>query len=110
MKKLLFLILLVLSTGRVYAALIDSLHVTPSIDEQTFKNGTLDITFWHQGNSMVTYRLMDADGEVVAEGKLVKQVKPARQQFAIDVQKVKRWTAETPYQYTLCLNATPIKG
>ena len=38
MKKLLFLILLVLSTGRVYAALIDSLHVTPSIDEQTFKN------------------------------------------------------------------------
>lgn len=59
---------------------------------------------------MVTYCLMDADGEVVAEGKLVKQVKPARQQFAIDVQKVKRWTAETPYQYTLYLNATPIKG
>jgi len=110
MKKLLFLILLVLSTGRVYATLIDSLHVTPSIDEQTFKNGKLDITFWNQGNSMVTYCLMDADGEVVAEGKLVKQVKPARQQFAIDVQKVKRWTAETPYQYTLCLNATPIKG
>ncbi|WP_308273229.1 beta-galactosidase small subunit-related protein [Prevotella sp.] len=110
MKKLLFLILLVLSTGRVYAALIDSLHVTPSIDEQTFKNGKLDITFWNQGNSMVTYCLMDADGEVVAEGKLVKQVKPARQQFAIDVQKVKRWTAETPYQYTLCLNVTPIKG
>lgn len=110
MKKLLFLILLVLSTGRVYAALIDSLHVTPSIDEQTFKNGKLDITFWNHGNSMVTYCLMDADGEVVAEGKLVKQVKPARQQFAIDVQKVKRWTAETPYQYTLCLNATPIKG
>ena len=110
MKKLLFLILLVLSTGRVYAALIDSLHVTPSIDEQTFKNGKLDITFWNQGNSMVTYCLMDADGEVVAEGKLVKQVKPVRQQFAIDVQKVKRWTAETPYQYTLYLNATPIKG
>lgn len=110
MKKLLFLILLVLSTGRLYAALIDSLHVTPSIDEQTFKNGKLDITFWNQGNSMVTYCLMDADGEVVAEGKLVKQVKPARQQFAIDVQKVKRWTAETPYQYTLYLNATPIKG
>lgn len=110
MKKLLFLILLVLSTGRVYATLIDSLHVTPSIDEQTFKNGKLDITFWNQGNSMVTYCLMDADGEVVAEGKLVKQVKPARQQFAIDVQKVKRWTAETPYQYTLYLNATPIKG
>ena len=110
MKKLLFLIFLVLSTVRVYATLIDSLHVTPSIDEQTFKNGTLDITFWNQGNSMVTYRLMDADGEVVAEGKLVKQVKPARQQFAIDVQKVKRWTAETPYQYTLYLNATPIKG
>lgn len=110
MKKLLFLILLVLSTGRVYAALIDSLHVTPYIDEQTFKNGKLDITFWNQGNSMVTYCLMDADGEVVAEGKLVKQVKPARQQFAIDVQKVKRWTAETPYQYTLYLNATPIKG
>lgn len=110
MKKLLFLIFLVLSTGRVYATLIDSLHVTPSIDEQTFKNGKLDITFWNHGNSMVTYCLMDADGEVVAEGKLVKQVKPARQQFAIDVQKVKRWTAETPYQYTLCLNATPIKG
>lgn len=110
MKKLLFLIFLVLLTGRVYATLIDSLHVTPSIDEQTFKNGKLDITFWNQGNSMVTYCLMDADGEVVAEGKLVKQVKPARQQFAIDVQKVKRWTAETPYQYTLCLNATPIKG
>lgn len=110
MKKLLFLIFLVLSTGRVHATLIDSLHVTPSIDEQTFKNGTLDISFWNQGNSMVTYCLMDADGEVVAEGKLVKQVKPARQQFAIDVQKVKRWTAETPYQYTLCLNATPIKG
>lgn len=110
MKKLLFLIFLVLSTGRVHATLIDSLHVTPSIDEQTFKNGMLDITFWNQGNSMVTYCLMDADGEVVAEGKLVKQVKPARQQFTIDVQKVKRWTAETPYQYTLCLNATPIKG
>lgn len=110
MKKILFLIFLVLSTGRVYATLIDSLHVTPSIDEQTFKNGKLDITFWNQGNSMVTYCLMDANGEVVAEGKLVKQVKPARQQFAIDVQKVKRWTAETPYQYTLCLNATPIKG
>ena len=66
MKKLLFLILLVLSTGRVYATLIDSLHVTPSIDEQTFKNGRLDISFWNHGNSMVTYCLMDADGEVVS--------------------------------------------
>lgn len=110
MKKIIFFILLLLSTISGYAAIIDSLRITPSIDEQTFKNGRLEVSYHTHGNSNVSYQLLDAEGQVVAEGLLAKAVKPGHQQAVINVTQVNRWTANTPYLYTLCLNATPTKG
>lgn len=89
------------STACARAAVIDSLRVTPSLDEQTFRDGRLDVSLVADRNSVVTCRLIDADGHAVASAEAVKVVKGERLQMRLDVPGCRRWTAETPYLYTL---------
>ena len=106
-----------LSLTGARAAVIDSLLITPSLDEKVFRNGTLDISYAAARGTSVAYTLLDADGNVVAKGSAPKEAKApneaqtaGRGHLAVTLDSVRRWTAETPYLYTLRLTATPRKG
>ena len=77
---------------------ISDIKVTPDLDAG-FVNGTLNIEISRKGITPVVLELLDADGNVVANrrvpgvGSLLKT--------AINVFNVNKWTAETPYLYTL---------
>lgn len=108
---LLFFIMLMVSAARVCAAdTIDSLLVTPSLDEQRFRSGTLDIKFVTPRHTTVAYHLLDADGKTVAQGTLPSEGKAGRRHITLTVDSVNRWTADSPYLYTLSLTPVHDKG
>lgn len=74
---------------------IDDIRVTPDLTNN-YTNGKLDIDLKLTGNKPATLTLKDADGNVVAEQKVSKSGKTS-----IEVANPKKWTAETPYLYTL---------
>ena len=73
---------------------IEDIRVTPDLDAE-YKNGSLNIALQMKGNGKVNLTLKDASGKEIAntlatEGKAT-----------IEVQNPHKWTAETPYLYTL---------
>ena len=73
---------------------IEDIRVTPDLDTE-YKNGSLNIALQMKGNGKVNLTLKDASGKEIAntlatEGKAT-----------IEVQNPHKWTAETPYLYTL---------
>ena len=73
---------------------IEDIRVTPDLDTE-YKNGSLNIALQMKGNGKVNLILKDASGKEIAntlatEGKAT-----------IEVQNPHKWTAETPYLYTL---------
>ena len=77
---------------------INDIKVTPDLDAG-FTNGTLNIEISRKGSTPVVLELLDAGGNVVTTqtvpggGSLLKT--------SINVAGVNKWTAETPYLYTL---------
>ena len=77
---------------------INDIKVTPDLDA-SFVNGTLNIEISRKGHYPVTLELLDADQKVVAtqtvpgNGSLLKT--------SMNVWGVNKWSAETPYLYTL---------
>lgn len=55
----------------------------------------------------VSYQLFDADGQSVLSGSAATS---ADVKFSSTITRVKPWTAETPYLYTLLVNLTDSKG
>lgn len=76
---------------------IDDIRVTPDLDDQ-YRNATLDVNLSMKGSGQVELRLLDADGRQVA-GKTVKA--SGKSTVTMDVENPRKWTAETPYLYTL---------
>lgn len=76
---------------------IDDIRVTPSLDDE-YKNGILDVELSLKGNNSVSLELLDADNNVV-QVKEVKGSGTVKAEF--DVENPNKWTAETPYLYTL---------
>ena len=74
---------------------IDDIRVTPDLTNN-YTDGKLDIDLKLTGGKPATLTLKDADGKVVAEQKVSKSGKTT-----IEVANPKKWTAETPYLYTL---------
>ena len=73
---------------------IEDIRVTPDLDTE-YKNGSLNIALQMKGNGKVNLTLKDASGKEIVntlatEGKAT-----------IEVQNPHKWTAETPYLYTL---------
>lgn len=76
---------------------IDDIRVTPDLDSE-YKNGSLAVELKLKGSSKVTLDLLDANNEVVA----TKEVGGSgRVSTTIDLAEPHKWTAETPYLYTL---------
>lgn len=75
---------------------IDDIRITPDLDAN-YDKGSLHIASSIKGNVVVTYDLLDA------EGNLVERKETAKGKYDADFTdlNVKHWTAETPYLYTL---------
>ena len=73
---------------------IEDIRITPDLDNE-YKNGALNIALNLKGNGKVNLILKDASGKEVASIQTTKG-------FAtIEVENPHKWTAETPYLYTL---------
>lgn len=90
--------------SRDQKAQLENIRITPDLDAQ-YRNGTLCVSAELRGNVTVSLELLDKAGRTVATG----QLKGAGQQAAtLAVDNPAKWTAETPYLYTLL--ATVNKG
>lgn len=77
---------------------IEDIRVTPDLDGE-YKNGSLNVALRMKGSGRVKLTLKDAAGKEVATA----QTKSGS--AALHVESPHRWTAETPYLYTLYASA-----
>ncbi len=75
---------------------IEDIRVTPDLDSE-YKNGSLAIDLKLKGSGKVTLELFDAEGKQVASATASRSGKVV----IADLQNPMKWTAETPYLYTL---------
>lgn len=76
---------------------IDDIRVVPDLDAE-YKSGSLAVNLSLKGNAAVSLELLDAANKTVATA----EVKGAgKQSSVIRVGNPNKWTAETPYLYTL---------
>ena len=73
---------------------IDDIRVTPDLDA-AYKDGTLAVSLRLKGKARATLTLKDAQGQTVASATT------ADQPVTLSVSNPHKWTAETPYLYTL---------
>lgn len=76
---------------------IDDIRVVPDLDAE-YKSGSLTVNLSLKGNVAVSLELLDAANKTVATA----EVKGAgKQSSVIRVDNPNKWTAETPYLYTI---------
>lgn len=76
---------------------IDDIRVVPDLDAE-YKSGSLTVNLSLKGNAAVSLELLDTANKTVATA----EVKGAgKQSSVIRVDNPNKWTAETPYLYTL---------
>ena len=73
---------------------IEDIRVTPDLDAN-YQNGSLNIALNQKGSGKVNLILKDASGKEVATTQATKG------KATLEVENPHKWTAETPYLYTL---------
>lgn len=76
---------------------IDDIRITPGLDNE-YKNGILDVELKLKGHNNVNVALLDAKNNVIAQ-KEISGSGMVRTQLMVE--NPQKWTAETPYLYTL---------
>ncbi len=77
---------------------IQDIRVTPDLDAD-YRNGTLTVKLEQRGNGTVNLELLDAAGQQVATATA-----KGNANVEMQVESPNKWTAETPYLYTLRAN------
>lgn len=78
---------------------MENIRITPDL-ENNYEDGELLVDTWVKGSPIVEYRLLNANGTVIA--KQTADFRGKTEGTArFMVRNVKRWTAETPYLFTL---------
>ena len=77
---------------------INDIKVTPDLDA-AYRNGTLDVQISRKGHLPVTLELLDAGQKVVAQHTVTGGGTSLT--ASLHIPDVNKWTAETPYLYTL---------
>lgn len=75
---------------------IENVMVTPDLDA-TYTDGSLKVNVTANSKLAMNVELLDAEGNVVASEHAVS----SDAELAFSVSSVKKWTAETPYLYTV---------
>ncbi|KAK7942420.1 beta-galactosidase [Apiospora aurea] len=86
----------------------EDFHIQTLLDDE-FQDATLSVDYKLSGaakDTSVTLKLLDAEGSVVLEETQVAP-NPSSSSFKRSIQSPHKWTAETPYLYTLVLS---VKG
>lgn len=85
---------------------IDDVRITPDLVND-YRDGVLDVMLQATGRAAAQVELLDAEGRSVA----LKQIKtwdnkskPRQSLTRLEVPSPHKWTAETPYLYTLVIN------
>lgn len=87
---------------------VENIRITPDL-ENDYKDGELLIDAWVKGNPTVEFCLVNANGTVIA--KQTADFKGRTEGTArFMVRNAKKWTAETPYLYTLLATVKDSKG
>lgn len=76
---------------------IDDLRVTPDLDSE-YKNGSLAVNLKLKGSANVILELLDAQNNVVASDEVKGS---GNVSTTLKLDNPNKWTAETPYLYTL---------
>lgn len=76
---------------------IDDIRIVPDLDSE-YKSGSLAVNLSLKGNSTVSLELLDAANKTVASAELKGT---GRLSSVIRIDNPNKWTAETPYLYTL---------
>jgi len=77
---------------------LDDLRLTPDLVND-YTDGTLAVQAKTTGNVKLAFKLLDANGTEVATQTVTPQ--DGKATTSIEVKSPRRWTAETPYLYTL---------
>ncbi|MBR4129429.1 MAG: DUF4981 domain-containing protein [Bacteroidaceae bacterium] len=90
---------------------VDDLRVTPDL-VNNYQDGVLNVDALLSGKGSVSVELFDKDGNKVA-GSIINswnESLPAQGGIKLEVKAPKKWTAETPYLYTLVSKVYPQIG
>ena len=81
---------------------IDDLRLTPDLTND-YQDGVLNVSALLSGKGSVSVELFDKDGNKVANSTINSwnETLPAQGGTKLEVKAPKKWTAETPYLYTL---------
>ena len=83
---------------------VEDVRVTPDLDA-AYVDGSLKVDVTFKGKCNLTFQLFDAEGNSVTE-KALQNIKGNTATVTLDVKNPKKWTAETPYLYTLLVCTT----
>ncbi|MBN1953403.1 MAG: DUF4981 domain-containing protein [Bacteroidales bacterium] len=78
-------------------AKIEDIRITPDLDAQ-YKDASLEINIRLRGNGIVELKLLDAEGKQVITSEIEGS---GELHTSLQINDPKKWTAETPYLYTL---------
>ena len=83
---------------------IQDIRITPDL-VNNYEDGTLDVKLWAVGKSEARVTLLDATGKEVttATVKAWQESQPRQGGVTLQVKNPRKWTAETPYLYTLAV-------
>lgn len=76
---------------------VEDIRVTPDLDSQ-YKDGQLNVNVNIRGGGNLMLNILDAEGKSVASSSVKGS---GKQNITISVANPQKWTAETPYLYTL---------
>ena len=83
---------------------IQDIRITPDL-VNNYEDGTLDVKLWAVGKSEAQVTLFDATGKEVATATVRswQESQPKQGGVMLQVKRPYKWTAETPYLYTLAV-------
>ncbi len=81
---------------------VDDVRITPTLDDN-YVNGSLNVKTTVSGKCNLALKLLDAQGKEVAAKTVA--VKGGETEVSLDVTNPMKWTAETPYLYTLLVSS-----
>lgn len=89
---------------------IEDIRITPDLVND-YRDGVLQVDVKAAGKGEVRVELYDADGRQVTTGTIStwKESMPKQGSVTLTVENPKKWSAETPYLYTLVARLLPAK-